>query len=239
MRDQLRLVAWLLMVTGGLMLLVSAFADPLALGMPGSSFGWKQAMGCVLGGLIALGGWRFHARLDRADVRDAQRARQRRAAANPVQPAPVAAPVGASTSTAGAASHEPAQVPVQVRRPVDADLPVSAPAADADARDARDARDWTSSPAPMPDIRANLAATRAMADTAELPRGVVREDDDDPDTEAAWDDAPLSDSARVSASASASAAETRAAEVARAQAAARAARERQLQRAREREREQG
>lgn len=33
--------------------IASLFADQLALGMPGSSFGWKQLTGTVLGLLIA------------------------------------------------------------------------------------------------------------------------------------------------------------------------------------------
>lgn len=43
---------------GALLTIASLFADPLALGMPGTGFGWKQMLGTVSGLLIAgLGGY--------------------------------------------------------------------------------------------------------------------------------------------------------------------------------------
>ena len=48
----------LILVLGGLLVLVSLFADPLGLGgTPG--FGWKQTLGLLVGvALAALGVWR-------------------------------------------------------------------------------------------------------------------------------------------------------------------------------------
>lgn len=166
MRDQLRLVAWLLMVVGGLILVVSALADPLALGMPGSSFGLKQLAGCVLGALIAFGGWRFHRRLDRADTRDRQRAQQR---AQQQRQAAGAAAAGARSGQPTPATAAP--VMTQPTPPVGS------------------LRDDDAAAPPAPQIRTNLAETRAMADTTELPRlpqaqhaPVWDDDDTDDDT---------------------------------------------------------
>jgi hypothetical protein len=61
LREQLRVVAFTLMVLGGLLALVSLFADPLALGMPHSGFGVKQITGTVAGLAVAAAGiliWR-------------------------------------------------------------------------------------------------------------------------------------------------------------------------------------
>ena len=61
MREQLRVVAFTMMVLGGLLALVSLFADPLALGMPNSGFGLKQLAGTIAGLAVAGSGvliWR-------------------------------------------------------------------------------------------------------------------------------------------------------------------------------------
>jgi hypothetical protein len=51
--SQSRVLAIVFIVVGALLALVSAFADFIGLGAPGSSFGWKQLLGTVLG-IIAL-----------------------------------------------------------------------------------------------------------------------------------------------------------------------------------------
>jgi hypothetical protein len=51
--SQSRVLAIVFIVVGALLALVSAFADIIGLGAPGSSFGWKQLLGTVLG-IIAL-----------------------------------------------------------------------------------------------------------------------------------------------------------------------------------------
>jgi hypothetical protein len=51
--EQLRLGAYLLTAFGIILLLASVFADPLALGTPGSSFGWKQMLGSAIGIVLA------------------------------------------------------------------------------------------------------------------------------------------------------------------------------------------
>lgn len=56
MNEQLRLGAYLLTAFGVVLLLASVFADPLALGMPGSSFGWKQVLGSAVGLVVATFG---------------------------------------------------------------------------------------------------------------------------------------------------------------------------------------
>lgn len=59
--EQLRVVAFTLMVLGGLLALVSLFADPLALGMPNSGFGLKQISGTFVGLAVVAAGlliWR-------------------------------------------------------------------------------------------------------------------------------------------------------------------------------------
>jgi hypothetical protein len=54
--DPLHLLAWALLVIGVLLMIASLFADPLALGQPGTGFGWKQILGTAIGlGLTILG----------------------------------------------------------------------------------------------------------------------------------------------------------------------------------------
>jgi hypothetical protein len=55
--EQLRLGAYLLTAFGVILLLASVFADPLALGTPGSSFGWKQMLGSAFGLILATLGF--------------------------------------------------------------------------------------------------------------------------------------------------------------------------------------
>ena len=48
----------MILAFGVILTLVSVFADPLALGLPGSGFGWKQITGTIIGlALSALGLW--------------------------------------------------------------------------------------------------------------------------------------------------------------------------------------
>ena len=57
-REQLRAGAFAILAFGIFLTLISVFADPLALGMPGSGFGWKQITGTLFGlGLTSLGFW--------------------------------------------------------------------------------------------------------------------------------------------------------------------------------------
>lgn len=57
-REQLRAGAFAILAFGIFLTLIAVFADPLALGMPGSGFGWKQIAGTLFGlGLTALGFW--------------------------------------------------------------------------------------------------------------------------------------------------------------------------------------
>ena len=67
MNEQLRLGAYLLTAFGVILLLASVFADPLALGTPGSSFGWKQMLGSALGIVIATLGYVVLRRPDDGD----------------------------------------------------------------------------------------------------------------------------------------------------------------------------
>jgi hypothetical protein len=54
--EPIRLLGFFVLVFGVLLLLASLFADPLALGEPGTGFGWKQILGTIAGlGLVALG----------------------------------------------------------------------------------------------------------------------------------------------------------------------------------------
>jgi hypothetical protein len=54
--EPIRLLGFFVLVFGVLLLLASLFADPLALGEPGTGFGWKQVLGTIAGlGLAALG----------------------------------------------------------------------------------------------------------------------------------------------------------------------------------------
>ena len=66
MQEQLRIGAYALLVFGVVLLLASLFADPLALGRPGTSFGWKQITGSLVGLLLAgLAFWLIR-RMERA-----------------------------------------------------------------------------------------------------------------------------------------------------------------------------
>jgi hypothetical protein len=57
-REQLRAGTFVILAFGIVLTLVSVFADPLALGLPGSGFGWKQITGSLVGLVIAgLGLW--------------------------------------------------------------------------------------------------------------------------------------------------------------------------------------
>lgn len=65
MRDQLAFFAYAVLIIGVLILLASLFADPLALGQPGTGFGWKQMLGTVIGAAITFGGYRLVRRVER------------------------------------------------------------------------------------------------------------------------------------------------------------------------------
>lgn len=65
MHEQLRIGAYAILVFGVVLLLASVFADPLALGRPGSSFGWKQITGTLVGLLIAASGFLLIRRMER------------------------------------------------------------------------------------------------------------------------------------------------------------------------------
>ncbi len=65
MRDQLAFAAYAVLIIGVLILLASLFADPLALGQPGTGFGWKQMLGTVVGAAITFGGYRLVRRVER------------------------------------------------------------------------------------------------------------------------------------------------------------------------------
>jgi len=65
MQEQLRIGAYAIFVFGVVLLLASLFADPLALGLPGSGFGWKQMAGTVVGILIVAGSLLLIRRMER------------------------------------------------------------------------------------------------------------------------------------------------------------------------------
>lgn len=65
--EQLRLGVYLLTAFGIILLLASLFADPLALGQPGTSFGWKQILGSALGLILATLGMVILRRPDGGD----------------------------------------------------------------------------------------------------------------------------------------------------------------------------
>lgn len=65
MRDQLAFVAYTVLILGIMILLASLFADPLALGRPDTSFGWKQILGTIIGIAITYGGYRLVRRVER------------------------------------------------------------------------------------------------------------------------------------------------------------------------------
>lgn len=57
-REQLRAIAFAILIIGIVLTLTSVFADQLALGMPGSGFGWKQITGTIVGIIItSVGLW--------------------------------------------------------------------------------------------------------------------------------------------------------------------------------------
>lgn len=63
------------MAFGVLLTIASLFADPLALGMPGTGFGWKQLLGTLIGLLISgAGGYVLYwtAQADVADPNDGE-----------------------------------------------------------------------------------------------------------------------------------------------------------------------
>lgn len=58
MREQLRAGVFVILAFGIILTLVSVFADPLALGLPDSGFGWKQITGTLFGlALAGIGLW--------------------------------------------------------------------------------------------------------------------------------------------------------------------------------------
>jgi hypothetical protein len=63
-KEQLRLVSWVVIAVGAILLLASLFADPLGIGQPGSSFGWKQIVGSIIGALLTAAGLLWSRRLD-------------------------------------------------------------------------------------------------------------------------------------------------------------------------------
>lgn len=65
MHEQLRIGAYAILVFGVVLVLASLFADPLALGRPGTSFGWKQMLGTLVGLLIAGSSFLLIRRLER------------------------------------------------------------------------------------------------------------------------------------------------------------------------------
>ena len=54
--SQARLLAIAFIVVGALLALISAFADQIGFGAPGSTFGWKQLLGTVLGAILLVAG---------------------------------------------------------------------------------------------------------------------------------------------------------------------------------------
>ena len=54
--SQARILAIAFIVVGALLALVSALADAIGFGAPGSTFGWKQLLGTVLGAIILVAG---------------------------------------------------------------------------------------------------------------------------------------------------------------------------------------
>lgn len=65
MREQLAFFAYAVLVIGIVILVASLFADPLALGRPGTGFGWKQMLGTLIGLAITYGGYRLVRRVER------------------------------------------------------------------------------------------------------------------------------------------------------------------------------
>ena len=54
--SQARILAIAFIVVGALLALVSVLADAIGFGAPGSTFGWKQLLGTVLGAIILVAG---------------------------------------------------------------------------------------------------------------------------------------------------------------------------------------
>jgi hypothetical protein len=54
--------AWILIAVGVILFLVSAFADSLGLGAEATRFGWKQALGVLLGLAAVIAGLYFRRR---------------------------------------------------------------------------------------------------------------------------------------------------------------------------------
>jgi hypothetical protein len=69
-REQIRIAGFAIVAFGVLLTIASLFADPLALGMPGTGFGWKQILGTFLGLAIAGLGWLVLYRTAQADAAD-------------------------------------------------------------------------------------------------------------------------------------------------------------------------
>lgn len=63
-KEQLRLVSWIVIAAGLILLLASLFADPLGIGQPGTSFGWKQIAGTIAGALLTAAGVIWTRRID-------------------------------------------------------------------------------------------------------------------------------------------------------------------------------
>jgi hypothetical protein len=70
----LRLVGYFVVSFGAILMLASLFADQIALGMPGSGFGWKQFTGTIVGLMIlGAGGYMlYRTRSDDSDVEDVE-----------------------------------------------------------------------------------------------------------------------------------------------------------------------
>lgn len=54
--SQARILSIVMIVVGLVLAVVSAFADKIGLGAPGSTFGWKQLLGTVIGIAILIAG---------------------------------------------------------------------------------------------------------------------------------------------------------------------------------------
>lgn len=54
--SQARMLSIVMIVVGLVLAVVSAFADQIGLGAPGSTFGWKQLLGTVIGIAILIAG---------------------------------------------------------------------------------------------------------------------------------------------------------------------------------------
>lgn len=64
MKEQLRLASWVVIAFGVILLLASLFADPLGIGQPGTTFGWKQITGTLVGAGLAILGLLWSRKLD-------------------------------------------------------------------------------------------------------------------------------------------------------------------------------